>query len=401
MKTLFKTFFLTLCLLFIIMNTEAQESKDKLFEEYKKQQQQNYKNYIDSTNISLQKYVQEEKLAFEKFKKEIEEYWGRSGFKSSTIKDWVEYSMDKKSRSDVDFERGTATVEILLTNDDVNNEDFTNKKLEEAVKNLVISNGSSKDFESEKEKPISIATSPVLEGQLLTKEGATVDSANTDLFVKEVVSSSKINQEIIRGDDGKERTKLTIRMSLAPNHILVRASKYENEINKYADIYNLPVELIYAVIHTESFFNPKATSAAPAYGLMQLVPSSGARDAYQFVYNKDKILTANYLFQADKNIELGSAYLKLQINRYFKAVTDKKSQLLCAIAAYNTGPGNVARAFTGNTNVNKAINKINGMNYDQLYNFLNNYLPYNETKEYIKKVNNRVEMYRGWRNDLN
>ena len=186
-------------------------------------------------------------------------------------------------------------------------------------------------------------------------------------------------------------------MALAPDHIKVRALKYENEINRYAGKYKLPVELVYAVIHTESYFNPKAKSHAPAYGLMQLVPKSGARDAYQYVYKKDKILSANYLYKADKNIELGTAYLQILMTRYFSKVVDPNTRTLCAIAAYNTGAGNVARAFTGTTNPKKAIPKINKMTYEECYGFLREYLPYDETKSYIKKVSQRIGMYNEWK----
>ena len=242
-------------------------------------------------------------------------------------------------------------------------------------------------------------TIPVLQGQLQTSIGTIVNEDNADDFIKEIIKPEKIKTEIVTGADGKERTKITVSMSLAPNHIKVRASKYENEINSYASKYNLPVELVYAVIHTESYFNPKAKSHAPAYGLMQLVPRSGARDAYQYVYNQDKILSANYLYQAEKNIELGSAYLQLLMNRYFKNVKDQNSKLLCAIAAYNTGAGNVAKAFTGKTNPKRAIPKINKMSYEELYGYLREYLPYDETKDYIKKVSSRIGLYAEWKNE--
>ena len=50
--------------------------------------------------------------------------------------------------------------------------------------------------------------------------------------------------------------------------------KYSEYVNKAAADYNLPPALIYAVIRTESGFDPDAESSVGARGLMQLMPSS-------------------------------------------------------------------------------------------------------------------------------
>ena len=378
--------------------TFIQAQEDQSFEEYKKQEKKRYQQYAENEAKAYEQYMKEEQEGIEKLRKEIEQFWGTGEFISSTKKDWVEYSKDKKSRSDVDFENGIAKVEVLVTPEEAGDPEVAKKKVEEALKKLVTTKGTTKDFETKMEKPEPLERTAVLKGQLKTKKGKVVTDENADKFVKEVVSEENIKTQIVKGTDGKNRAKLTISLSLAPDYIKVRASKYEREINKYAGHYKLPPELVFAVIHTESYFNPKAKSPAPAYGLMQLVPTSGARDAYRYVYKKDKIVTANYLYKAEKNIELGSAYLQLLMTRDFKKVADINSRMLCAIAAYNTGAGNVAKAFTGNTSVSKAVPKINRMSYEELYRYLRTHLPYDETKDYIKKVSSRIGMYHEWNN---
>jgi len=67
--------------------------------------------------------------------------------------------------------------------------------------------------------------------------------------------------------------------------------------------------------------------------------------------------------------------------------------LYCTIAAYNTGAGNVAKTFIGNRNINKAAITINKLTPKQVYTKLMSNLPYNETKKYLKKVNDRVAAY--------
>ena len=119
-------------------------------------------------------------------------------------------------------------------------------------------------------------------------------------------------------------------------------------------------------MQTESSFNPKARSHIPAYGLMQLVPKSGARDAFYHVYKKDRLLKDTYLYVPANNIELGCAYINKIRYAYFKNIKDDKSAYYCTISAYNTGAGNVARALTGKTKLKAATNKVNSMNPDIL-----------------------------------
>lgn len=63
------------------------------------------------------------------------------------------------------------------------------------------------------------------------------------------------------------------------------------------------------------------------------------------------------------------------------------------IAGYNTGAGNVSRAFTGNTNLNKALPLINGYGYNQLYNHLTTKLGTEEARNYVSGVTQRREKY--------
>ena len=76
------------------------------------------------------------------------------------------------------------------------------------------------------------------------------------------------------------------------------------------------------------------------------------------------------------NIRIGTAYLHLLYYRYFKGVRDERSRLLCVIAAYNTGPGNVARAFTGGKDLSEAIEVINGLSYKEVLRTLLYRLPW-------------------------
>lgn len=94
-------------------------------------------------------------------------------------------------------------------------------------------------------------------------------------------------------------------------------------IQKHAQKYNLDPWLLRGVIEVESAFRPHARSGAGAGGLMQLMPGTasylGCRDRYD----------------PDQNIAAGAKYLRMMVDRF--------GNYDLAIAAYNAGPGNVAK----------------------------------------------------------
>jgi len=190
--------------------------------------------------------------------------------------------------------------------------------------------------------------------------------------------------------------KVQVRFLLVPDHVRIRAKRYLDSVRQQAERFSISVPLAFAVIHTESYFNPKATSHVPAYGLMQLVPESGAWDAYKYVYGYGKKLSPDYLYDSDNNIELGCAYLGLIKNRYFRKISNADNALYCSIASYNTGAGNLSRALCGKKQLSCAIDKVNTMKPDELYVYLGKNLHHQETRDYLKKVSERMKLYKEW-----
>lgn len=106
---------------------------------------------------------------------------------------------------------------------------------------------------------------------------------------------------------------------------------YQNAVEHYSRKYTVPTEFIYAIIRQESSFREDASSSAGARGLMQVMPYTAG-----VVSKADKIsyTNKNQLFLAEKNINIGVAYLKELSKRF------SHHPILIA-AAYNAGPKQV------------------------------------------------------------
>ena len=190
------------------------------------------------------------------------------------------------------------------------------------------------------------------------------------------------------------QTRLQLKIEFVNGYQEKLVKQYFDDIKGYAEQYDVPVSVIMAIIETESSYNPRAVSPVPAFGLMQLVPKTAGLDAHLFVHGEKKIVSADYLFNEDNNLKLGSAYFHLLTHRYLRKITDPQARFYCAVASYNTGVGNVARTFTGRKSITAAVDTINGMSPDAVYDYLMENLPAQETKNYLKKVVTRMAKYK-------
>lgn len=347
-----------------------------------------------------------EKWAFEEFQRDVKAMWG--DFIGSTKKDWVEYSIDKKRRSKVDFEKGEVIVEVIAPKKEADRDpEKLKKKLQKEIERVLVDKGKTTDIpvppkpdpktppDVKPKAPAPLSKEPILKGQCRDKEGNVVNRKNRRKFAKEVIQSKPIEKKTIKAKEGTV-VKLKVKFDLVPDHIRVRAEQYRDLVRKNAKKYNISIPLAFAVMHTESYFNPKATSPVPAYGLMQLVPKSGGVDAYQYAHGKKKVPSRNYLYKPRNNIELGCAYLGLLKNRYFRNIDSHENAVYCTIASYNTGAGNLSKALVGKSRIKDAVAKANKMKPKQLYKHLEKNLPYKETRKYLVHVTERMQIYKPW-----
>ena len=396
-----KSLLILLTTIIISSTVLAQGNQDSLFQQFLKQQQQGVQDqeeqflqYQAKVTAEYQKFEEEQKKAFEDYKNNISKQWGEQNTKTSTKKEWVSYDKDYKARRTVDFEKGQAKVEVLMTDVEAKNKEIVQQKLKEELAKMVLDKGNDDPLEQkEQSKP---QEKPILLQQLQTLDTKEITDNNVVQFAEQVVAKTETHQEEVKGKDGEKRIAVVLTVPLVPDHLKKRADKFKEDVQKESKRFNVDPSLVFAVVHTESYFNPKARSGIPAFGLMQLVPKSAARDASLYVHKEDKLLTPEYLYEPTNNVELGAAYLNLLLSKYFKEVKDERSKLYCAIAAYNTGAGNVARAFTAKTKLKPAIEKINSMSSDDVLQHLKTNLPYKETQDYVVHVSERMPLYVGY-----
>ena len=100
----------------------------------------------------------------------------------------------------------------------------------------------------------------------------------------------------------------------------------ESAIARFSAEAGLPPGLVRAVVWAESDFQQGAVSPKGAIGLMQLMPETAAELG---VNPRD----------SEQNLQGGTAYLRQMLDRF----EGDPEQLLKALAAYNAGPGQVAR----------------------------------------------------------
>lgn len=391
------------------------------FDDYKRTQTKSYEEHFDfesmkkSLNKDFEAYKRIYDDEFAKFSGIVKKNWGDPLI--TTDKTWVEYSGDMRVRKIMNFETGRMTIQIKDTSSKADKaafikevSAFITEDVKTAFKNDILANNVEKRMKSSgiKAEYSSLSGGAVLFG--LVSDIKNPNVSDISKAASDIVSKGTIKTEILSNGDKvltftsdldvgnapEKGTKPALSANMEIGKIHKKAGDFKDYVKKYAAARKMPEALVYAIIHNESSFNPMATSHIPAYGMMQLVPSSGGAEAAAVYFGKPIILGPSYLYNPDNNIKLGTTYLSQLYYNYFKGIENPETRLYCTISAYNTGPGNVARAFIGSRKLNDAIPVINGMTPQQAYKTLISSLPYDETKTYLKRVSGSYNAYYGF-----
>tara|TARA_R110002110_G_scaffold195770_1_gene405430 strand:+ start:31792 stop:33768 length:1977 start_codon:yes stop_codon:yes gene_type:complete len=155
---------------------------------------------------------------------------------------------------------------------------------------------------------------------------------------------------------------LTMTQSKHQDDLLLRFPlAHQEPIFHFSEKYQLDPAWIFALARQESAFFSFAQSPVGARGLMQLMPKTA-----RYIANKSNIKykSTYHLYRPDKNIELGTTYLKFLKTKW-------QNNTILATASYNAGPSRIKRWLpTRNMSADIWIDTI----------------PYRETRHYVKNV---------------
>ncbi|HEX5475508.1 MAG TPA: transglycosylase SLT domain-containing protein [Vicinamibacterales bacterium] len=183
-------------------------------------------------------------------------------------------------------------------------------------------------------------------------------------------------------DEGDLRRGITLMRRAYPQHLaaggedlppeilqVIFPLTYWTAIRRTAQAHHLDPYIMAALINQESTFEADAHSAANAWGLMQIVPSTGRRLARRLGIRRyrNALLT-----NPDVNIRMGMLY--------FSQLVDQFGGIYYALASYNAGESRVVRW--------KAERP--GLEEDE---FIDD-IPFPETQNYVKRILGTAEDYR-------
>lgn len=215
--------------------------------------------------------------------------------------------------------------------------------------------------------------------------------SDLDLDYEFMVFAYHVDDQLERPGEYIELAKLTNGEG-AP-HLTVRAGKVAVHRDAFTPDVAYPLifvpeeakrfvapEIILGLSRQESEFNPRAFSRAGARGVMQLIPSTAQLTARKegLAYSRSALLDDPVY-----NMTIGSAHLSHLLERY-------DGSLVMTLAAYNAGPHRVTRWVDEYGDPRSpAVDPIDWVEH----------IPFAETRNYVQRVLENVQVYRGLIND--
>jgi len=160
-------------------------------------------------------------------------------------------------------------------------------------------------------------------------------------------------------------------LAWGPGRKVIHPIKYGEIVEKWAAEYGVDPLLIFAVIQTESGFDPEAESNVGARGLMQVMD-----DTFDWIKGRiapDEALTFDDMYDPETAIRFGTYLYAISLQRYGNDVST-------AAASYHSGWGTVDGLLEDTAYSADGVT---------LHTF-----PYNQMQNYVNKINRNYETYK-------
>lgn len=266
------------------------------------------------------------------------------------------------------------------------------KNIKNAISRTLLSNSLVSDQELLKKSKINLRQRPYFYRKVLDQHKQPIRYPKQAFDYADYLIEH--HAEEIKDEEGEF---IALHIPLVESGLTGPAKSYQAWVKDYADEFDVPPSLVYAVMETESAFNPRAVSRSNAIGLMQLKPEAAGRDVYQYIDAKPGQPSLNELFDSKNNIRMGTAYLGLLKHDYLSNIMDEKIKQMVTISSYNGGLSTVLRLF-GHT-PEKAVERLNKMKPNQVYRKLRYDHQSDETRRYLDKVLKAETKYRALLNE--
>lgn len=407
---------------------EVQRDDAEDFQAFRRQREAEYQAYRQELREEFERFRQIYGEERARIAERLGQVWDEPEFSGQHT--WVQYTDDARERRRVDFQNERISISLAGASGIEQGRlvealtELVTTRVNEAFEADVLAQAVERRSRSELQhlETAEVERRPALYAYLTGDE--LLDRDRVDAIVSGMIRSQQVENHT--DSQGREVVTIDVPLRLSPEaetpvgagieepateglvdqseeldetreplvqRLPARARSFYGYMEEFAAREDVDPALMYAIMEVESSFNPMATSHVPAYGLMQIVPDSAGQDATEKLFGKPRILAPSYLYNSGNNIEIGTAYFHILYYRYLRHIENPLSRLYCAVAAYNTGAGNVARAFAGRPHIRPAVERINRMVPEEVFAHLVDHLPYQETRDYMHKVFASLERY--------
>ena len=204
----------------------------------------------------------------DQLKSHAQNTWGPGGTDLPTSTTYVKYTDGYNSKEIIDFVNGRITVETIA-------KEHSLGELKHALVATLLATDDPSSTDIFSDRDPDFTGKPFLLGQVVDQDGKAIQfewraQRCADYLVE--------NHRTYIKASGPNRYSVTF--PLVANHSELRKVQYSHPVLAAAARYQVAPSLIFAIIETESSFNPFAISSANAYGLMQIIPSTAGKDVY-------------------------------------------------------------------------------------------------------------------------